>query len=142
MQESSDNISIISDQGKFVGLMQVQPAVLHGEELASGDIGLCDATSIMDELQLGTNGHIGNSEPVEPRIAYYLNVKGYSVPNSLRWYNSVTIVDENNYEVIPSESTASYVSDIANRLMRLSPENKLGTYKLEQLSGFPLADNH
>ena len=69
-------------------------------------------------VEEGIYGHKGtDSAPVAPGIAYWLGAEDGDVGRSLRGYNTGTIDDPSDLTNIPSGGTASYVSDVANRLV-------------------------
>ena len=116
MQESGGELSRVGDSGKSIGLMQVQVQV---EEPVRCSPGKCTKQDIVGMLQQSVSGHTGAGAAVSPGIAFEL--QRYSVGPALRVYNTGHLPDANHLETATGCSTTSYVSDIANRLLGLSP---------------------
>lgn len=117
MQESGGVLNHPGDNGKSFGLMQVQVAPKDSINCAPGK---CTADDITGMLQQGVFGHRGTGAPVSPGIAYAL--ANENIAAALRVYNSGMVVDANNLQAATPCSTSSYVSDIGNRLLGLSPD--------------------
>ena len=134
MQESGGDLSLVGDSGKSIGLMQVQ---LQVEEPVQCFPGQCTQQNIDDMLQQSVNGHSGPGEPVSPGIAFELQT--YDVGPALRIYNTGHLPDANNLEIASGCSTSSYVSDVANRLLGLSPQVFPTQPEVATLCGFVAA---
>lgn len=134
MQESGGDLSRTGDNGKSVGLMQVQ---LHSEAPITCDPGACTLEKITGMLQQSILGHSGSGAPASPGIAY--DLENNSVGAALRVYNTGHLVDPNNFQAATPCSTSSYVSDIANRLLGLWPQGMLDPQELQSQCGFPPA---
>lgn len=74
-------------------------------------------------IKQGVLGTTTSDTPVAPGIAFWLKIKGYDLATALRAYNSGNIPDWNDLSKATEISTASYVSDIGNRLRGLAPES-------------------
>ena len=118
MQETGGAAGKVSDGEMSYGLLQVQP--LNGEQPVTCQSSACTPAIILAMIQQGVTGHTGPGKPIAPGIAYYYNMyKNFG--QSLRWYNSGQLPNPSDYGVATSKSTPSYVCDVANRLMGLSP---------------------
>ena len=131
MQESGGDLSVVGDSGKSVGLMQVQ---LTAEAPVQCTPGQCTQQNIVDMLQQSVNGHTGSGAPVSPGIAF--DLKSYGVGASLRVYNTGHLPDPNSFQTATKCSTSSYVSDVANRMLGLSPAVFPSPQDLQKLCGF------
>lgn len=131
MQESGGVLGHIGDQGKSFGLMQVQ---LTSEAAINCAPGKCTADDIISMLQQGVFGHTGTGAPVSPGIAYAL--ANDNIAAALRVYNTGSVVDANNLQAATRCSTSSYVSDIGNRLLGISPDGFPSPQKLQDMCGF------
>lgn len=118
MQESQGQISKTGDHGKSIGLLQVQ--LLNGETGILCDPGHCSDEEILAMVEQGVLGTTRGDGPLAPGICFYTNQ--YDVGSSLRWYNTGSLPDPSDLSVASAISTSSYVSDVANRLMGLSPD--------------------
>ena len=116
MQESGGQTHKAGDFEKSIGLLQVQ--------LLNGETGIrcapCMPAQLLGMIQQGVLGTTRGDGPRAPGIAFYL--QQYDVAMSLRWYNSGQVPNYNDLSVPTPYSTASYVSDVANRLLGLLPE--------------------
>jgi len=117
MQESGGALGHRGDQGKSVGLMQVQ---LTSETAINCAPGTCTADDITGMLQQSIFGHRGTGAPVSPGIAY--DLANNHIGAALRVYNTGRVLDPNNLQTATSCSTSSYVSDIGNRLLGIPPD--------------------
>ena len=117
-QESGGAGDYTGDGGRSHGLLQVQnPA----ETPVTCDPKSCTEEQILQMLQQGVYGHIGFASAEQPGIAFYLATN--SPGASLRFYNTGSLADWNDYSVTPNlKSTQSYVSDVANRLLGVAPK--------------------
>lgn len=136
MQESGGALDRISDKGKSIGLMQVQTTAEAPVRCSPDN---CGPDVVLGMIQQGVNGHTGSGDPVSPGIAFYL--RQYPPGASLRWYNTGSLPDPKDYSVVVGVSTQSYVSDIANRLKGLSPQNMLDPQQLLSQCGFVPGDS-
>ena len=118
MQESQGQISKIGDNGKSIGILQIQ--MLNGEKGITCHSGTCTSDEILGMIEQGVLGTTRGDGPLEPGIAFYLH--RYDVGTALRWYNSGQVRDPTDLSVATEWSTSSYVSDVANRLKGLSPD--------------------
>lgn len=118
MQESGGQTHMAGDFQKSIGLLQVQ--LLNGEIGIRCDPAACTPAQIRGMIQQGVLGTTGSDGPREPGIGSYL--RRYDVATSLRWYNSGQVLNPADLSVATSISTSSYVSDVANRLLGLTPE--------------------
>ena len=134
MQESGGALGHVGDKGKAVGLMQVQ---LHTETPIQCDPGTCTMAQITGMLRQSIFGHNGVGAPVSPGIKY--DLLNYLTPEALRVYNTGHLVDRNNYQAATPCSTSSYVSDIGNRLLGISPNGFPSPDDLKTKCGFPVA---
>lgn len=124
MQESSGQTFKNGDWHQSSGLMQVQPANdEQGIRCTQND---CSSTKITGMIMQGVLGTAEGNGPVAPGIAYWLRIYN-SLPMALRAYNSGQVPDKNDVSIATSISTASYVSDVGNRLMGLAPEKFVDT---------------
>ena len=130
MQESGGDLSHVGDSGKSIGLMQVQ---LTAEAPIQCDPGQCTESEIVGMLQQSVTGHSGVGAPVSPGIAFDLESSGTGA--ALRIYNTGHLPDANNLQTATKCSTSSYVSDVANRLLGLSPEVFPSPQELQSLGG-------
>lgn len=121
MQESSGQTFKNGDFQQSSGLMQVQP--LNGEQGIRCSPTVCTFDEISRMIKQGVLGTTTSDTPVAPGIAFWLKIKGYDLATALRAYNSGNIPDSNDLSKATDISTASYVSDIGNRLKGLAPEN-------------------
>lgn len=71
-------------------------------------------------VEQGVLGTTRGDGPLAPGISFYLRTE--DVGTSLRWYNTGSVPDPSDLSVASDISTSSYVSDVANRLMGLSPD--------------------
>ncbi|KAL8890772.1 MAG: hypothetical protein Q9192_005830 [Flavoplaca navasiana] len=119
-QESGGAGNVVGDGGLAHGLLQVQ--LQNPEETpVTCDPNSCTKDQILDMLQQGVYGHSDFASAEPPGIAFYLATN--SPGASLRFYNTGSLTDSNDYSVTPNlKSTQSYVSDIANRLLGVVPE--------------------
>ena len=131
MQESGGDLSRVGDSGKSIGLMQVQVQVEAPVKCSPGQ---CTKQDIVGMLQQSVNGHTGVGAPVSPGIAFEL--ERYSIGPALRVYNTGHLPDANNLQTATGCSTSSYVSDVANRLLGLSPALFPTQQELQTLCGF------
>ncbi|KAL8997311.1 MAG: hypothetical protein Q9169_003403 [Polycauliona sp. 2 TL-2023] len=114
MQESSGKVRpIIGDYGLSYGLFQVQnPAVPLCNDYPKNE---CPDDVITTQVEFGIFGHKGTSAPVAPGIAYWLGAQDGNVGRALRGYNTGNVPDPSDL-TNSGGATASYVSDVANRL--------------------------
>lgn len=131
MQESGGELSRAGDSGKSIGLMQVQVQVEAPVKCKPGE---CTKEDIVGMLQQSVNGHTGAGTPVSPGIAFEL--ERYSVGAALRVYNTGHLPDPDNLQTATGCSTSSYVSDVANRLLGLSPAVFPTQQEIQTLCGF------
>lgn len=129
MQESGGDLSHVGDNGKSVGLMQVQIA-----NPVQCKPGACTKDNIVGMLQQSILGHTSGGAPQSPGIAYDLT--NNNIPAALRVYNTGNLPDSSNYQIATKCSTSSYVSDIGNRLLGLSPDGFPSPSQLQGLCGF------
>ncbi|MCJ1465787.1 hypothetical protein MMC07_004406 [Pseudocyphellaria aurata] len=124
MQESSGQTFKDGDWHQSSGLMQVQPQNdEQGIRCTQND---CSSAKITGMIMQGVLGTAKGNSPVAPGIAYWLR-RYKNLPMALRAYNSGQVPDKDDMSIATSISTASYVSDIGNRLMGLAPEEFLDT---------------
>lgn len=121
MQESSGQTFKNGDFQQSSGLMQVQP--LNGEQGILCSPTECTLDKIIGMIDQGVLGTTRGDGPVAPGIAYWL--QRYKLATALRAYNSGQIPNWNDLSIATDRSTASYVSDIGNRLTGLAPEKFL-----------------
>ena len=119
MQESSGQTFKNGDFQQSSGLMQVQP--LNGEQGIRCSRTDCTLDKISGMIEQGVLGTTKGDGPVAPGIAYWL--KRYDLATALRAYNSGQVPNWNDLSIATDRSTASYVSDMGNRLRGLAPEN-------------------
>ena len=131
MQESGGDLGHVGDSGKSIGLMQVQ---VTAETPVKCNPGQCTKQDIIGMLQQSVNGHTGSGSPVSPGIAF--DLKSYAVGTALRVYNTGHLPDASNLQTASGCSTSSYVSDVANRLLGLSPEVFPTQQDIQSLCGF------
>ncbi|KAL8923630.1 MAG: hypothetical protein Q9172_003054 [Xanthocarpia lactea] len=114
MQESSGKVRpIIGDYGKSYGLLQAQtPGIPLCDDYAKNE---CPEDVITSQIEFGVFGHDGNGWPVAPGLAYWMEAQAGDVGRSLRGYNTGSVPDPNDLTKAGA-ATASYVSDVANRL--------------------------
>ncbi|CAL8582990.1 hypothetical protein XPA_008628 [Xanthoria parietina] len=114
MQESSGKVRpIIGDYGKSYGLFQAQiPGIPLCNDYAKNE---CPEDVITTQVEFGIFGHAGTGSPVAPGIAYWMGAEGGNVGRALRGYNTGSVPDPNDLTQAGG-ATASYVSDVANRL--------------------------
>ena len=132
MQESGGDLSRVGDSGKSIGLMQAQ---ITAEAPVKCDPGQCTMSDILGMLQQSVSGHTGPGAPVSPGIAFELESYG-TTGAALRVYNTGHLPDPNNLQTATTCSTSSYVSDVANRLLGLSPAVFPSPQELQTLCGF------
>ncbi|KAL8948807.1 MAG: hypothetical protein Q9222_005036 [Ikaeria aurantiellina] len=115
MQESSGKVRpIVGDYGLSYGLFQTQ---IDGVPLCDNYTkNECPESVITAQVQFGIFGHSGTGSPVAPGIAYWLSTEGGDVGRALRGYNTGSVTDPNDLTNVVG-GTASYVSDVANRLV-------------------------
>ena len=131
MQESGGDLSRVGDSGKSLGLMQAQ---ITAEAPVRCDPGQCTMDDIQGMLQQSVSGHTGAGAPVSPGIAF--DLESYGTGAALRVYNTGHLPDPNNLQTATTCSTSSYVSDVANRLLGLSPDVFPSPQDLQSLCGF------
>lgn len=131
MQESGGDLNHAGDAGKSIGLMQVQ---VTAEAPVTCNPGQCTKMDIQGMLEQGVNGHTGSGAAVSPGIAF--DLESYGTGAALRVYNTGHLPDANNLQAATHCSTSSYVSDVANRLLGLSPEAFPSPQELQSLCGF------
>ncbi|KAI4283125.1 MAG: hypothetical protein L6R38_002389 [Xanthoria sp. 2 TBL-2021] len=114
MQESSGKVRpIIGDNGKSYGLFQAQiPGIPLCNDYAKNE---CPEEVITTQVEFGIFGHAGTGSPVSPGIAYWMEAEAGNVGRALRGYNTGSVPDPNDLTQSRG-ATASYVSDVANRL--------------------------
>lgn len=123
MQESSGQTFKNGDLQKSCGLMQVQP--LNGEPGILCSPTDCTYAKILGMIEQGVLGTTKGDGPLAPGIAYWL--QKYTLAASLRVYNSGQVPNWSDLSIPTDRSTASYVSDVGNRLIGLAPEQFLPT---------------
>ena len=131
MQESGGDLSRVGDSGKSIGLMQAQ---ITAEAPVKCDPGQCTMDDIQGMLEQSVSGHTGAGAPVSPGIAF--DLESYGTGAALRVYNTGHLPDPNNLQTATKCSTSSYVSDVANRLLGLSPDVFPSPEELQGLCGF------
>jgi hypothetical protein len=131
MQETGGALGHPGDKGKSFGLMQVQ---ITSEAHINCAPGSCTADDITRMLQQGIFGHTGTGAPVSPGIAYAR--ANENIAAALRVYNTGRVVDANNLQAATPCSTSSYVSDIGNRLLGISPDGFPSPQQLQDRCGF------
>ncbi|KAL8670173.1 MAG: hypothetical protein Q9168_005270 [Polycauliona sp. 1 TL-2023] len=114
MQESSGKVRpIVGDNGKSYGLFQAQiPGIPLCNDYAKNE---CPDDVIRTQAEFGIFGHKGTGAPVAPSIAYWIGAEDGNVGRALRGYNTGSVPDPNDLTQ-SGGATASYVSDVANRL--------------------------
>ncbi|KAI4262601.1 MAG: hypothetical protein L6R42_002222 [Xanthoria sp. 1 TBL-2021] len=114
MQESSGKVRpIVGDNGKSYGLFQAQiPGIPLCNNYAKNE---CPEEVITTQVEFGIFGHAGTGSPVAPGIAYWMEAQAGNVGRALRGYNTGSVPDPNDLTQ-SGGATASYVSDVANRL--------------------------
>ncbi|KAL8754342.1 MAG: hypothetical protein Q9199_004413 [Rusavskia elegans] len=114
MQESSGKVRpIVGDNGKSYGLFQAQiPGIPLCNNYAKNE---CPEEVITTQVEFGIFGHAGTGSPVAPGIAYWMEAQAGNVGRALRGYNTGGVPDPNDLTQ-SGGATASYVSDVANRL--------------------------
>ncbi|KAL8985660.1 MAG: hypothetical protein Q9205_000674 [Flavoplaca limonia] len=130
--------NVVGDGGLAHGLLQVQ--LQNPEETpVTCDPNSCTKDQILEMLQQGVYGHSDFATAETPGIAFYLATN--SPGASLRFYNTGSLTDSNDYSVTPNlKSTQSYVSDIANRLLGVAPEEFPSKQWLKEACGFQPAE--
>lgn len=132
MQESGGALGHVGDNNKSIGLMQVQ--LTTGETPIQCDPGTCTADDITGMLEQSIFGHRGTGAPQSPGIAY--DLENNNIAAALRVYNTGHVENANNLQVATKCSTGSYVSDIGNRLLGISPDGFPSPQDLQNLCGF------
>ncbi|KAL8933276.1 MAG: hypothetical protein Q9211_005868 [Gyalolechia sp. 1 TL-2023] len=115
LQESSGKVRpIVGDYGKSFGMFQVQ---IPGAAVCDGYAkNTCPLSIITNMVENGIYGHNGTGTPPErPGIAYWLSTEGGDVAYAVRGYNTGSI--PNREDLTDATATATYVSDIGNRLV-------------------------
>lgn len=119
MQESSGQTFKIGDSQRSSGLMQVQPT--RGEQGIRCSQTDCDYQTIIGMIEQGVLGTTRGDGPVAPGIAFWL--KSYDLATAFRAYNSGQVPNWHDLSIATDRSTASYVSDMGNRLVGLAPNS-------------------
>ena len=133
MQDSGGALAHVGDDGKTNGLMQVNIA---SDGSVQCDQPTCTLDQIKDMLRLGLLGHTGPGASKSPGFEYYQSLNSTPTPAALRAYNSGTVADKDNYQKVTSCKSNSYVSDIGNRLIGLSPDKFPSQDERNKMCGF------